>query len=118
MRKKKIIADNYLDFVPVRCKEIGYVEEGETIALKFENKGLFNRLVQLLFKKPKETFVHLDDYGTFVWLNTDGKATVYDIGKRLKDEFGDKTEPLYPRLVQYFHTMEKYGFVEIKKNGQ
>lgn len=116
-RKKKINADNYLDLVPVRCKEIDYVEEGEKIALKFENKGVFNRLAQKLFKKPEYTFVHLDDYGTFVWLNIDGKVTVYEIGQRLKEKFGDKTEPLYPRLVQYFHNMEKYGFAEIKKNN-
>ena len=34
-----------------------------------------------------------------------------DIAALVKDEFGEKAEPLYPRIVKYFQIMESYHFV-------
>ena len=30
----------------------------------------------------------------------------------LKEEFGEKAEPLYPRIVKYFQIVESYNFIE------
>ena len=40
-----------------------------------------------------------------------GRKTVEDIAALVKDEFGEKAEPLYPRIVKYFQIMESYHFV-------
>ena len=32
----------------------------------------------------------------------------------LKEKFGEKAEPLYPRLAKYFQILESYGFVTLK----
>ena len=60
--KKQKLASNFLDKIPTRNPEIGYtVDEKGVITLEIENKGLFNRIAQKLFKKPKISYVHLDE---------------------------------------------------------
>lgn len=49
--------------------------------------------------------------GTFVWPLIDGEKTVTEIAALVKEEFGEKAEPLYPRIVKYFQIMESYNFV-------
>jgi hypothetical protein len=44
----------------------------------------------------------------------DGKRTVYDISQLVKEEFGEKAEPLYNRLVQYVRNLESYGFIKLR----
>lgn len=62
-----------------------------------ENKGAFNKVAQTLFNKPKVSQIHLDEMGNFIWPLMDGKRTVYDISQLVKEEFGEKAEPLYNR---------------------
>ena len=84
---------------------------GSLSKLEIENKGAFNTIAQKLFGKPRYTKIHLDDNGTFIWPLIDGRKTVEDIAALVKDEFGEKAEPLYPRIVKYFQIMESYHFV-------
>lgn len=107
---------NLLEFVPVRRVENFTTDEKGVITLEIENKGFFNRVAQLLFKKPKISYIHLDETGSFVWPLIDGEKNITDIGVFVKERFGEKAEPLYPRLAQYFKILESYGFVELKNN--
>lgn len=36
---------------------------------------------------------------------------VQELALLVKEHFGDKAEPLYPRIVKYFQIMESYEFV-------
>lgn len=111
MKKNK----NYLDCIPIKNPKIfDKNDSGDKMALEFENTGVFNRVMQKVCHKPKTTTVHLDDFGTFIWLKINGEDSIYQIGQALKKEFGAKAEPLYPRLVQYFRQMEMGGFVDLK----
>jgi len=117
LTKKNVNNDgNYLDFVPVHNETIKYKtnEEGN-VTLFVENKGIFNTIAQKLFKKPRISQIHLDEMGNFIWPLIDGTRSVYDISELVKAQFGEKAEPLYNRLVQYFKTLESYGFVTFKK---
>ncbi len=105
---------NFLDFVPHQKIESFSTDENGVITLEIENKGVFNRVAQKLFKKPKISYIHLDEMGSFVWPFIDGKRDITEIGVLVKEHFGDKAEPLYPRLSQYFKILESYGFVEFK----
>ena len=71
-----------------------------------------NTIAQRVFNKPRFTKVHLDAQGTFIWPLIDGEKTVADIAALVKAEFGDKAEPLYPRIVKYFQIVESYNFIE------
>lgn len=102
-RKKK---ENYLDYVPVCAPEHTWdLNEKNQVVIHVENKGFYNRLAQKLFKRPKVSHISLDDFGSFVWQQMDGKRTIYEIGQLVKVRFGEKAEPLFERLTQYFQTL-------------
>lgn len=112
--KKQKIASNFLDKIPTRNPEIGYtVDEKGVITLEIENKGLFNRIAQKLFKKPKISYVHLDEMGSFVWPIINGEKNITEIGEAVDEHFGEKAHPLYERLAKYFQILESYGFVKL-----
>lgn len=113
---KKKQQKNYLDLVPVRAPEIGFHPDGEhTIALEVENRGVFNRIAQRLFHRPRVTNVHLDQYGSFLWEQMDGRRTVMELASLQKERFGEEVEPLYPRIVKCVQIMESYRFVKLDK---
>ena len=114
MKMSKKNSKNYLEFVPIRKIE-RFTEENGVITLEIENKGIFNRVAQKLLKKPKISYIHLDEMGSFVWPLIDGERNITDIGVFVKEHFGEKAEPLYERLAKYFKVLESYGFVEFKK---
>lgn len=112
-RKKNEPQINYLDLIPRQSSEIRWHRDlKERVIIEVENKGLFNKIAQNVFNKPKYTKVHLDVNGTFIWPLIDGQRTVADIAALVHEEFGEKAEPLYPRIVKYFQIMESYHFVE------
>lgn len=114
MSKKK--DENYLEKIPVRNPEIGWKTDDEgKVTLEIENKGVFNRIFQVLLKKPKISFIHLDDMGSFVWPLIDGEKDITEIGKYVEEHFGEKANPLYERLIQYFQILENYKFINWNK---
>lgn len=113
MKNKKKDKENYLDKIPVVKSGLSKsVSNDGMITLEIENKGVFNKFFQLVLKKPKITYIHLDETGSFVWKLVDGKKSIFEIGKYVKEEFEEKAEPLYERLTTFFSTLEKCGFIE------
>ena len=110
MMKKQV---NYLDLIPKRAEELHWhMDEKQCVVLEVENKGIFNRIAQKCFRKPRITQVHLDANGSFLWPLIDGERTVMELAALQKEEFGEAAEPLYPRIVKYFQILESYSFVE------
>ena len=58
--------------------------------------------------------LHLDKIGSTVWLACDGESTVGDIGKRLKDRFGDEIEPLWDRLALFIRQMRSGKLIDLR----
>ena len=92
-------------------------EDGR-VTLSIENTGWANRIAQKLFRRPKTSFVHLDEMGSFVWPLLDGKKNLIELGKLVDAHFGEKAHPLYERLARYFQIMDSYGFVHWKKTNE
>ena len=114
-KKKNVISQNYLEKIPTRPEQINWtVDENGIVTLNIENKGLFNRIAQKLFKKPKVSYIHLDEMGSFVWPLLDGEKNIIELGKMVETEFGEKANPLYERLAKYFQILDSYQFVEWK----
>lgn len=112
-RKQKESQINYLDLIPVHSEEIHWHRDyKDRVILEVENRGLFHAIAQKVFGKPRFTKVHLDVNGSFIWPLMDGERTVTDIAALVHEEFGEKAEPLYPRIVKYFQIMESYHFVK------
>ncbi|MBR7142959.1 MAG: PqqD family protein [Clostridia bacterium] len=115
-RKEKAAQANYLERIPKRCAHVSWTaDEKGIVTLAVENKGWANRLAQVLFLRPKISYIHLDELGSFVWPLIDGKTSLEALGAPVEEAFGEKAQPLYPRLAQYFRILDSYGFIEWEK---
>ena len=115
-KKKIVLPKNFLDNLPVRNCEIGWkTDENGVVTLEVPNKGWANFIAQKLFKRPKITYVHLDEMGSFVWPLIDGGKTIREYGPLVQAKFGEAANPLYERLARYFQILKSYHFVEFEK---
>ena len=113
--KKNIKDENYLEKKPICKNGLNWSkDENGNVTLEMENKGVANRIMQKLIKKPEISYIHLDEMGSFIWPLMDGERDIFEIGKFVEEHFGEKANPLYERLSQYFKTLEKYNFIEYK----
>ncbi len=113
--KSKNKGENYVEKIPAKNQEIQWsVEDDGLVTLHMENKGIANRIAQKLIKKPKISHIHLDEMGSFIWLQIDGERTVFDIGKPVEEHFGEKALPLYERLSMFIRTLETNNFITCK----
>lgn len=108
-----MISDNYLEKKPVRADIKWSTDEDGKVTLEIENTGFFNKIAQKLFKKPKISYVHLDETGSFIWPLLDGEMNIIELGEKVKEEFGEKAEPLYERLAKYIQILRSYNFIKI-----
>ena len=100
--------------IPVRNPAINWTTDDKGIVtLEVENKGVANRIAQKLLKKPKISYIHLDENGSFIWPLIDGKKTVMEIAPFVDEHFGEASHPLYERLVRFFQILESYGFIRL-----
>lgn len=112
--KRKKQPKNYLDLIPARAEGLEWTRDDEDIVvLEVENTGVFNRIAQKLFKRPKVTKVHMEQFGSFLWPLIDGERTVKELADLLKERFGEEAEPLYPRVAKYMQIMESYHFISL-----
>lgn len=105
---------NLLELIPIKNIEWEKNEDGLIILLKpkfkhpFFKKHILPRLKYPFYK------INLDDVGSFVWEWCDGKKNVEEIAQGLKEEFGEKVEPLYDRLALFLQNLEKNHFIIFK----
>lgn len=103
---------NYLEKIPCHHPCVCWSQDADAIVtLQIKNKGLANRIAQKIFKKPEISYIHLEQFGSFVWTVIDGKRDIIAIGELVKVKFGNDAEPLYERLAQYIKTLEDNKFI-------
>ncbi len=112
VRKKEIQEDNYLDYVPVRNPDFGWrVKDNGRVEVTVPNRGFFNRIAQIFFRRPKISYIELDEYGSFLWQQIDGETNIYQMSLRMKEHFGKKAEPVVERLVQFMKTLRSQHYI-------
>ena len=115
MKKKELNSDNYIERIPVKNPEINWsTDDNGLVTLEIENKGIFNKAAQKLLKKPKISYIHLDENGSYVWPLIDGNKSIFELGKTVEEHFGEKSHPLYERLAKYFQILDGYHFINWK----
>ena len=110
-KKQKKQEENYLDRIPQIKKEQWELLEDGLVDITVENTGFYNTLAQKLFKKPRYSFIKLDEYGSCVWQQIDGKKTIYEIGQILKNTHKEAGTQLYERLSSYFGILERNQYI-------
>ncbi len=113
-RKVNGEAINLLDLIPIQNIQSKKNKEGHFTLLK--PKYSHPLLVKHLLPRLKNPYfkVKLDEIGSFIWNLCDGKNSVKEIGLELKNEFGERVEPLYERLGIFFQNLEKNRFITFK----
>lgn len=103
---------NLLDLVPRRTKDFKELDDGRVEVLIPRFGG--GRTAWLLGRLSRSGPIRLrlDDVGTAVWRLCDGRRSVHDIGLSLRDQFGDRIEPVYERLAAFIKQMKKAGLVD------
>lgn len=55
--------------------------------------------------------VKLDERGSFIWNNCDGKTKLIEIADKMKEQFNEKEDTIYGRIAMFILKMEKDGFL-------
>ena len=109
MKKSKT---NFLDYIPTcNPKYTWDADKKGIVTVHVVNSGIYNFIAQKIFKKPRISHIKLDEYGSFVWQQMDGKKSVYDISIIVGEKFGKDAEPLIDRLVKYFRILYQNKFI-------
>jgi len=117
MKKQTTLTKNYLEKRPMRKENLRWsVSDEGMVTLEVDNKGAMNRIAQVLFKKPKVSYIHLEKTGSFLWPLLDGEKDILTLGDLVDEKFGDEAKPLYERLCKYFQILDSYGFITWKES--
>lgn len=57
--------------------------------------------------------IRLDEIGTLVWRNCDGKTSAREIAIQLQGKFGEKVEPAEERLQHFITQMNRSRMIEV-----
>ena len=94
-KKQQSLGENYLKKIPSVPQGLSFsTDENGIVTLETENKGMMNRIAQKFFGKPKISYIHLDEFGSFVWQKVDGKTDILTLGESVKKQFGEKADTL------------------------
>ena len=112
MKKTETVTRKYLEKRPVRSQALSWSTGTDgTVTLEVENRGMMNRIAQKLLGKPKVSYIHLDEMGSFLWCNLDGSQSILGLGDLVDARFGQEARPLYTRLARYMQILESYRFI-------
>ena len=111
LEKKDI---NFLELIPVKNIKWEKREGGLIVLLKPKFKNKF--FVKYFLHKMKRPFfrIKLDEIGSYVWELCNEQNTVFEIGEKLKERFGEKIEPVYERLSLFLKQLEKGECIKFK----
>lgn len=100
--------DEILDIVFTIDDKLQYEvnEDGIVTVLQKQNHWMQKFFRKLKVKIPMYKKVSFDKYGSYVFLEIDGKKTVKEIGASLERKYGIDTHPLYERLLLFLNHIE------------
>jgi len=110
-KRKELSTVNYLELIPIPNYGTEEEENGSLSVLipRFTNK----LLVKVLSPRLKSPYVKakLDEFGSEVWRQMNGKRNVNEIADNLKLKFGEKIEPVNERLTKFLTQIHRYKFI-------
>lgn len=120
MARKLDKKENFLELIPIRNPDLEFTADKEgLVTITVPNIGFFNAIAQTFFKRPKKSYIHLDEYASYVWKGINGKRNITSLGKYLQRKHGEDVEPLYERLVQFIYILKDNKYIGlVDKNGE
>jgi len=116
-KKSKNREINFLELIPVRSTKIDWeVDENGLVKLIIWRNTILDKVVRKLFNTPKRTVIDLDEQGSNVWKNIDGKRSVGELIELQRDKFGKSAEPALERLITFIRILKNNEFITFKEN--
>jgi len=103
---------NLLDMTPVREVEWEEDESGVVTLVRrrprVRGPRSMGRWVSFMLAPPR---IRLDEVGSFAWLRMSGSIDVGDLAALVREEFGDRVEPVNQRLGHLVRLLKRERFV-------
>ncbi len=90
------------DHLEYRIDKTGYV-----VVVEKQHHKLQDFCRKLKMRIPEERTITMDEFGSFVFQQIDGRKTVREIGEILEAQYGDRVKPLYERLSLFMEMLEQ-----------
>lgn len=88
-------------------------EKGIVTILIKQDHRLQRAIRRLGFRLPEYKRIRMDEYGSCVFLQFDGRKNVREIGDSLEEIYGEKVQPLYERLLLFItHLEQQFHYIE------
>lgn len=101
---------------PIRLYEIE--QRGENIVRVIVPRfggGMIGRFLARMIVNNQSS-LNLDEFGSFVYERCDGQMEVREIAGMLRERFGEKVEPLEPRLITFLQDLFKRHMITFASN--
>jgi hypothetical protein len=111
--KNKLKGVNYLDLTPYTINEFELDNGLVTILiLKFKSK-----IMQAFLPRNRTNYIkiHLDEPGSIVWLNIDGKKNVSEIVEAISHSMGDQLPAVEQRVIKFLTQLFQQKFIGFKE---
>ncbi|GAA0714167.1 PqqD family protein [Paraclostridium ghonii] len=97
--------EDVLNLVFKKSENVEYEvsEDGVVTILEKQNHKIQNFFRKLKFKIPMYKKMKLDKYGSYIFLQIDGKKSVKEIGENLELKYGEEIHPIYERLLLFLN---------------
>jgi len=97
---------NLLELAPVRVASWEEADDGRVVLTRPRprTRGA-RRLADLLSYWMSVRRIRLDEVGSFCWRQLDGRCTVGELARRLREAFGEAVEPAEERVGQWVRIM-------------
>jgi hypothetical protein len=114
-RRKILKHSNYLDLTPYRLFNEEVSEDGFVNVLipKFTNPIAVKYLTPRL--KSPDIKIKLDEIGSAVWMELNGKQKVGIITKKMESKFGEKISPVNERLTTFLTQLYMQKYISFKE---
>ncbi len=116
-RRKAIRKEEWLTLIPVA--DCGHEMEDERVVLLIPRarNPILKFFVSFLNSKPFFR-LKLDEVGSFVWNQINGKRNIQEICKNLETEFAERVAPADERTVEFFKRLYLYRAVHFVRPQQ
>lgn len=114
LRRKLLKNTNALDLIPIRVCE-HQKEENEKITIlvpKFRNDKVGNFF---LGRRKRFIYIHLDETGSFVWIQSDGIRDIRKISENLKEHFGESLVQAEQRVNKFMSRLYQERYITFRQ---
>jgi hypothetical protein len=103
--------------IPVKNCDYSENQDGNfVLKTPKSDNAVLQKVITFISKKPHFKF-KLDNYGSFIWKNCDGKKSVGKISKLLEREFGESVRPTEDRTILFLKSLYQHQLIKFFKEN-